>query len=122
MPSKIIEQQLKNCVFADLRKYDAENNIYYIPRYTKPQYSIGKCYLIKLPGNIVNNPNSILATNWNNGTTPKHESYKAYVSKLIGKVAYMDCLAFDWENKVDLNDMWSGYLDTDELTQLGEIS
>ena len=27
---KIIEQQLKNCVFADLRKYDAENNIYYM--------------------------------------------------------------------------------------------
>lgn len=121
MVSKIIEEQLRSCVYADLSHFDANTNIYLIPKYTKPQYNINKCYLIKLPNFVINNTTSVLATNWNNGLAPKNEYYKAYISKMVGKMIYCDCLAYDFNNKCDLTEMWSGYLSVDEITQIGEI-
>lgn len=116
-----IRKQLETCVFANLNNYDEKTNTFYIPQYSKPKYDIGRCYLIKLPGNIVNNKNSVLAVNWNNGNAPQHPYYKAYVSKAIGTLIYVDCLAYDFENKADLQIMWSGYLDSTTLTQIAQL-
>lgn len=114
-------KQLQNCQFANINNYDPVNNVFRIPKYSKPKYDIGRCYLIKLPGNIVNNTNNVLAANWNNGTCPKHDCYKAYVSKAVGTLIYVDCLAYDLANQQDLNAMWSGYLDTTTLTQIAVL-
>lgn len=121
MSSKYILNQLKKCVFADLSNFDPTSQIYHIPKYTKPKYDTNKCYLIKLPKSIINNSSSILATNWNNGTFPTREYYKAYVNKTMGSYIYVDCLAYDYQTKQDLSDMWSGWLDINELQQLSTL-
>lgn len=119
--SRIIEEQLKKCVYADLSHYDEETGIYRIPKYTKPQFLPGKCYIVRLPREILGDRTSVLATNWNNGSAPNMECCKAYVNKAMGKYIYADCLAYDWESGKELQDIWSGWLDLTTLTQLAAL-
>lgn len=118
MKSKIVEEQLNKCSFADLSCYDKNTNTYHIPKYSRPRYELGKCYLVKLPKEIVKNPMSVLATNWNNSTAPQFEYLKIYVNKVLGKNIQVDSLAYNMETKEDINVMWSGWLPTEEITQI----
>jgi hypothetical protein len=114
----IIKEQLEKCQFADLNNFDPNTNTFYIKKYSKPTYEINHCYLVKLPLNIVDATDSVLAVNWNNGTCPKTQYLKVYLSKMLGKMAFCDSIGYDFENKADLNYMWSGWLNTEELTQI----
>jgi hypothetical protein len=67
---------------------------------------------------IINNPDSVLAINWNSGTYPKTPYLKIYISKIMGPMIYVDGIGFDFETKQDLSIMWSGWLNTEELTQI----
>lgn len=118
---KIIENQLKQVRLADLSNYNSETGICIIPKYSKPTYDIGKCYIIKIPAHLINNPMSVLSTNWNHGNSPKCEYIKAYVSKYSGKMIYVDSIGFDIVNNKDLNIMWSGWLPMDEITQTAAL-
>lgn len=97
---------------------DKNINEYLIPKYSKPKFDIGKMYLIKVSSEIVNNPNSILAINWNSGNSPKNTYYKAYVNKVIGGNIHCDCLAINPITKQDLSEIFSGYLDINYIEQL----
>lgn len=122
MRNKIVKQQLEHCSYADLTHFDSVTNTYFIPKYTKPKYDVGKCYLVKVMREFVNNPTTILATNWNKGTSPMHEYLKVYVSKIVGKMIYVDAIYFDSTLNQDIpGEMWSGYLDVDNLTQLAQL-
>jgi hypothetical protein len=79
------------------------------------------CYLVKLPTSIINCPDSVLAVNWNNGNTPTTQYLKIYISKIMGNMIYVDSIGFDFDNKQDLNLMWSGWLNTSELTQIAVL-
>ena len=114
----IIKEQLEKCQFADLNNFDPNTNTFYIKKYSKPTYELNHCYLVKLPLNIVNAPDSVLAVNWNNGSYPKAQYLKVYLSKILGKMVFCDSIGYDFENKVDLNCMWSGWLNTEELIQI----
>ena len=118
MSTKLVLEQLKKVNYADLSNFDKETNTYMIPRYSKPKYDVGKMYVVKIPLDILNMTNSALATNWNNCTCPKSEYLKIYVSKMVGKMIYVDSLGFDFEGNKDLTNMWSGYLPTEEITQI----
>lgn len=116
-----IKQQLEQCNFANLASFDATTNTFHIPKYSKPQYKIGDYYLIKVPGIYVDNKTTTLAINWNRGTAPKFAYLKAYVSKTMGTMVYVDTLAYDYENKQDLTAMWSGWLPMEELEQIMKL-
>ena len=115
---EIIRNQLLKCTYANLKNYNPETNTFYIPRYSKPQYIVGKMYLIQLPLHLVNNTGSVIATNWNSGTAPKFQYLKVYVSKLLGKMVYVDSIGYDINTRQDINLLWSGWLPTEEITQL----
>ena len=123
--SDYIKNQLKKCVWANLNNYDEETNTYFIPQYTKPQYKINNCYIIKLPLSFINNPNTVLATNWNNGTSPSYRYLKIYVSKTMSTLIYVDSIPVDPNTKQEitgsLSSMWSGWLDTNLLEQIAII-
>ena len=122
MRNKIVEQQLKLCSYADLTQFDEKSNTFYIKKYTKPKYDIGKCYLVRVSRELVNNSTSILASNWNHGTSPKYEYLKIYVSKITGKMLSVDAIYFDNTNQQDIpGEMWSGFLSVDDLTQLAQL-
>ena len=113
-----VKQQLAKCNYANLNNYDEATNTYIIPKYTKPKYDLGKMYIVQLPAIIINNPDSVLACNWNNSTYPKSNYLKIYVSKSAGKMIYVDSIGYNLETRQDLTNMWSGWLPTDELTQI----
>lgn len=118
MNNKIIEQQLNKCEFADLSTYFKENNTYFIPKYTKPLYHLNMCYLVQVSKNALTDTKSVMAINWNKGQIPTAEYLKIYVTNIIGKNIYVDGKEYDYVNKQDLNNMWSGWLNVDDLTQL----
>jgi len=115
---EIIKAQLEHCSYANLSNYDEKTNTYLIPKYSKPRYDLGKMYLIQVPGSLVNNSTSVLASNWNNGTSPKMPYLKIYVSQVMGKMIRVDSIAFNQETNQDTSIMWSGWLPTEEITQI----
>ncbi len=117
----LIKEQLDKCQFANLNNYDSVTNTFLIPKYSQPTYDLNKCYLVKLPLNIISTGDSVLATNWNNGSFPKTQYLKIYISKTMGNMIYVDSVGFDFETKQDLNLMWSGWLNTSELTQIATL-
>ena len=117
----IIKEQLEKCQFANLNNYDPNTNTFMIKKYSQPTYELNHCYLIRLPNGIVNNSDSVLAVNWNNGTFPRSQYLKIYISKTLGNMIYVDSIGFDFETKQDLNLMWSGWLNTSELTQIATL-
>lgn len=118
---EIIRKQLENLNFVELNQFDPQTGCFIIPKYSKPVYDIGKCYLVKVSADLVNNRNSVIAANWNNSTCPSTEYLKIYVSKQKGKMIFVDSLAFDIQNNRDLSTMWSGWLPTDSLTQMATL-
>ena len=114
----IIKEQLEKCQFANLNNFDPTTNTFIIPKYSQPTYEINKCYLVKLPLNIIDTADSVLATNWNSGSFPRTQYLKVYVSKTLGNMIYVDSIGFDLETRQDLTLMWSGWLNTSELTQI----
>lgn len=121
MRSKIVEEQLQRCQVANIKDYDDSTKTFHIKRYSKPKFEKGKCYLVHLSNEIVNNTSSLLSVNWNNGRAPEHNYYKVYISATMGKMIKVDSIAFDYENKLDLDKMFSGWLDTEYLHLLEEI-
>lgn len=117
----LIKEQLEKCQFADLNNYDPSTNTFLIKKYSKPTYDLNKCYLVRLPTSIINNNDSVLAVNWNNGNSPKTQYLKIYISKVLGNMIYVDSVGFDFEAKQDLDIMWSGWLDINTLTQISRL-
>lgn len=118
---EIIKNQLLKCTYASLNNYDPATNTFYIPKYSKPQYAAGKMYLIQLPLELINNPSSVVAANWNSGTAPKFQYLKVYVSKLLCKMVYVDSIGYDINTQQDINSLWSGWLPTEEIVQLATL-
>lgn len=118
MRSKIVETQLKKCSYADLSHFDKATGVFNIPKYSKPKFDIGKMYIIQVANELVNNNSSVIATNWNNGISPKSQFLKIYVSKMVGKMIYVDSLVFNIDTKSDTNITWSGWLPTEQITQI----
>ena len=118
MRSKIVETQLKKCSYADLSHFDNTTGVFNIPKYSKPKFDIGKMYIIQVANELVDNNGSVIATNWNSGTSPKSQFLKIYVSKMVGKMIYVDSLVFNIETKSDTNIIWSGWLPTEQITQI----
>ena len=118
MRSKILETQLKKCSYADLSHFDNTTGVFNIPKYSKPKFDIGKMYIIQVANELVDNNSSVIATNWNSGTSPKSQFLKIYVSKMVGKMIYVDSLVFNIDTKSDTNITWSGWLPTEQITQI----
>ena len=118
MSSEIVKNQLKKVNWADLSNFDPTTNTYIIKKYSQPTYELNKMYIVHVADQLVCNNNSVIATNWNNGTSPQFSYLKIYVSKIMGKMIYVDSVSYDCLNKKDLSLMWSGWLPVENLTQL----
>ncbi len=113
-----IREQLQQVKFADLSHYDETTGVFNIPKYGKPAFELNKTYIVKVDGELVNNPNTVIAANWNNGTAPKSAYLKIYVTQRQGKMLRVESVAFDMNTRSELNIMWGGWLPFDQLTQI----
>jgi len=111
----IIRRQLEECVFADISNYDPETNTFLIKKYNRPDYKVGSCYLIKVNDNVMNDKDSAIAINWNNGNLPKYPYLKIYVGQVMGKMIRVDSIYYNIETNQDSVEMWNGWLNIDDL-------
>lgn len=96
--------------------YDDNTTHLFIPKINSIKLEVDNCYLIKLSENVVNPPsNSTLASNWNNGSVPKHYYYKVDISKIMGTMIKINGVAFDNVNQKDINELWCGWIPKNEI-------
>ena len=120
--NKLTKKQLEQVSIADLSNFDEAHNVFYIKKYSKPIFKPNMCYIIKISKELINNSSHFITTNWNKGMFPKSEYYKAYVSKIIGKMIYCDCLEYDYDKKCDKTNSFSGWFDINLIEQLEVLS
>lgn len=120
--NKIIEEQLRKCQVADLSKFDTDTNTYHIARFKQVRLEVNSCYLIKLSDILLDKElSSILSSNWNRGTVPTSKYMKIDVSKVLGKMIYINGIGYDFDNKVDTDVMWSGWLPIQDIEVIERI-
>ena len=79
-------------------------------------------YLIELEDYVINPPDGFsLHINWNGGIIPRHKYYKCQCVKVMGKMIKILGVAFDYENKLDLEEYWDGWLPLKSIRILREI-
>ena len=119
---KLIKDQLKACVFADLRCTEEVENGYiiHIPKYNKPRYDIGKMYLVELNTSLLDSHDGEFLVK-NNGSFPKAQHLKIYVSRYDNKFIYVDSQGYDYINYKDLSVFWSGWLPTEKIVQIAKL-
>ena len=59
--------------------------------------------------------------NWNGGTHPLHRFLKCEVIQKMGKMIKVNSVGFDFKNKLDTNDLWTGWLPEKSIKILEEI-
>jgi hypothetical protein len=70
-----------------------------------------KCYLIQVEDYILNPPDGFtLHTNWNHNKIPKCKYMKIDVNKIMGKMIKVNSIGYDMDSKVNINEMWEGWL------------
>lgn len=112
------EEQIKQCKVAKVASYDAEEHIYHISKYSKPTYDAQKYYIVKVASNFVNNPNTVLAINWNRGTAPQTEYLYIYVEAVSGGYMKVEARGYDIQTDNYLDNYWSGWLEINETEQI----
>ncbi len=111
-----VKKQLLSLELAIPSSYDEKTNTYFIPRYTKPIYKVGKSYLVKLPDNYIS-----LMQGWGNKNYPKSNYLKIIVKNTLGKSINVDALEIDPQSLLDTERLWFGYLNTDYIEQIKKI-
>jgi hypothetical protein len=116
--SRTLDKELAKVAVADLSNYNEATRTYIIPKFVAKKLENGKVYLLKLDSSLLSIIDNVVAINWNRGSIPQDSCYKAQVIKTIGKMVYIDGLAFDETNNVDLNRTWSGWLPLQQIKML----
>ena len=119
-----IKQQLRMVKIADVPEWDDDTTELTIPRKTAVEITpeIDHYYLIELADYLLNPPDGFsLHDNWNNGNIPKHKYMKCYCTKVMGKMIQVLGVGFDYENRIDLDEYWDGWLPMKSINILREI-
>ena len=111
-----VKKQLLALERAIPESYDSDTNSYFIPKYTKPVYFVGKNYLIELPDNY----RDLVLTWGNNNSIPSSRLLKISVKKIVGKMISVDSVEIDQNSMIATSNMWFGWLNLDFITQLSK--
>lgn len=121
----LVKKQLQKCKVAIIPPYD-DNTTHLIIEHATAQEAQScipnHCYLIELEDYLVNPPPTFaFHINWNGNNIPKSKHYKCECLQLMGKMVKINGVGFDWENQVDLYDMWSGWLPLKSIKIIQEL-
>lgn len=119
MKTKFVEEQFKTSEILKSAIYNPDTDTYFLPKRTTIKLEQGKAYIVELDDILLQeNGDYVLQFNWNKGKTPTEKYYKIDVINIIGKMIQVVGIAYDWENKIDLNSFWNGYLPKERLKVL----
>ena len=122
--NKYIKEQLSKVTKVQLPTYDDNTVEIIIPKIekVKQEFEVDKFYLIKLENYLLHpSDNFTLHVNWNHNVIPKHAYYKCKCVKVMGNMIFILGVAFDIDNKTDLEEYWDGWLPKKSVTILREI-
>jgi len=112
--NNLIKKQLSKCRIAQIPQYDDDTIEIYIPKsvdISGAEVELHNCYLIELENYIVNPPETFnLHENWNNNIKPTVKCYKCEIIQIMGKMIRINGIGYDYENKIDLDCVWTGWL------------
>ena len=118
--NKSVEVELNKLTVAKPQKI--KENYFFIPKFKEITLQENNCYVIKLHDTLLHpNPNSILVTNWNGGVIPKHTYYKCVIVKIMKPMVKIEGIAFDYNNRKDINSFFSGWLPLNEIEILEDL-
>lgn len=118
----IIRHQLNSLRIASIPEFNEDSTEIVIKKLSNIPLLEHHCYLIKLEDNLLApNNNSALTINWNGGSIPTHKYYKVDVIKIMAQMIKINGLAFDYDSKKDINEIWSGWLPLNGIELLEEI-
>ena len=110
----LIKDKLSKVQRAVLSDYDEDSTIIKVEKGAgRPPtlLQVDNCYLISVEDYILNPPDGFtLHTNWNNNIAPKHKFMKVDVTKIVGKMVFVNSVGVDMKSHTDTGDMWSGWL------------
>ena len=122
MNKQIKDQLLK--VKATTIEFKDNDEVIIIPLTTKFSNSLLRAnvlYLIEIKDFIIHpDKNSTLASNWNNGKTPKYKYYKVEVVEKLNNMVKLNGIAFV-DSKDILTENWYGWLPLDGFTVLKQL-
>lgn len=114
--NKIVKEQLQKVVTAKIPPFDDNTTFISIKKYEEVKIVEGEYYLIEISAGVLNpTANSLLASNWNQGSIPKHTHYKCEVIRVLGQMIKITGLAYNINTNTDLNEMWSGWVPLDGI-------
>jgi hypothetical protein len=114
--NKIVKEQLKKVSTAKLPAFDDSTTSMLINKHQEIKIVENSYYLIEIKAGVLNpTANSILSSNWNEGSIPKHHHYKCEVIRVLGQMIKITGLAYDINTNTDLNEMWSGWIPLDGI-------
>ena len=120
--NKIVKEQLKTCNTANLPYFDDNTTHLLIKKYQKIGVIENGYYLIEISAGVLNpTANSLLASNWNNGSIPKYNYYKCEINRIMGKMIKITGIAFDINTNSDINEMWTGWLPLDGIVIIKKL-
>ena len=123
--NKFVKEELSKVKVAQLPVYDDSTVIMTIPKHCGvdgDDLQKDKCYLIQVESYILNPPEGFtLHDNWNNGSKPRHSYMKAEINALMGKMAKVTSVGYDYENGRDTNDVWEGWLPRSAIKIIREL-
>lgn len=122
--NKWIKKQLRLVKVADLPHYEEDTTLIKIPKKINQGLSVqlNHYYLIELEDYILKPPPGFsLHVDWNNNKVPQHKFYKCQCIRLMGKMIKILGVAFDYENRLDLDENWDGWLPLKSVKVLREI-
>lgn len=112
--NKFVKEELSKVKVAQLPEYDDTTVSMIIPKHSGvdgDDLKQDRCYLLCIEPYILNPPEGFtLHDNWNNGVAPKHQYMKAEVNVLMGKMVKVTSVGYDYQNNMDTNDVWEGWL------------
>ena len=120
MSNSLIKKQLDKLKIAHVDSFDELKGCYHISKIKNIKFELNHAYLIQL--NDVLLVEGDYSINMNKGSFPTHRFMKIYVNKIIGSnMIFVDGIYFDNVSKQDINEMWSGWLPTNEIILVEEL-
>lgn len=119
LKNKITKQQLEKVNIADLSNF--ENGVYYIKQKKDIRLDVNKCYHIELDDILLQKENNEFAITYNKGVVPKNKCYTIDVSKNLGKLIYVNAIAYDKTTNQNLKEFWAGWLPLENIKVLERV-
>lgn len=123
--NNIISKQLKKCKVAQVPEFDENTTHLVIPKLSEisnKNFVVSHYYVIELEDYIIHPPeNFTLHQNWNGNVIPTSKYYKCECLSVMGKMVKIEGVGFDFENQIDLNTSWCGWVPMKSIKIIKEL-